>query len=134
MTLKKVAAAAAILALATPSLAFDARESGASTMFYISIPLDPSPGRKAEQWSAGMLLQGKRDYQVINIDTRMLNAFSLNDIEAKWMIAGLVAASAALAIGTKDKSTTANLQQQQTQNEQSGAHHCTKPVVDPCAK
>ena len=134
MTLKKLAAAAAILALATPSLAFDARDTGASTIFYISIPLDASPGRKAEQWSAGMLLQGKREYPAINIDSRMLNAFSLNDIDAKWMIAGLVAAGAAVAIGSKDKSTTSNLQQQQTQNEQSGGHHCTKPVTDPCAK
>lgn len=134
MALKKLAAAAAALAFATPSVAFDVREAaGASTMFYISIPLDASPGRKAEQWTAGMLLQGKRDYQAINIDSRMLNAFSLNDIDAKWMIAGLVAAGAAVAIGSKDKSTTSSLQQQQTQ-QQSGEHHCTKPVTDPCAK
>jgi hypothetical protein len=132
MTIKKLAAAAALLALVTPSLAFDTRESGASTIFYISIPLDTPRGYKGERWSAGLQLQGKREYQAVRIDSSMLNFMSLNDIPAKWMIAGLVAAGAAVAIGGKDKSTTSSLQQQQTQNEQSGG--CTKPVLDPCAK
>ena len=143
MTLKKLAAAAAMLAIATPSLAFDAgeAEAGASTMFYISIPLDFQLSRKErQQWTAGLQLQGKRDYQAIRIDSRMLNYFSLNDIDAKWMIAGLVAAGAAVAIGSKDKTTTSNLQQQQTQQEQqqqtgSGSGGtCTRPVTDPCKR
>jgi hypothetical protein len=139
MQLKKLAAAAAALAFAMPSQAFDPRESGASTVFYISIPLDSAPGRKAPDWSAGLLLQGKREYQSIHIDSKMLNAFSLNDIDAKWMIAGLVAAGAAVAIGSKDKSTTSSLQQQQTQQAQQqqsggGSGTCTKPIADPCAK
>lgn len=130
-----LAAAMAVLAFATPGLAFDAREAPASTIFYISIPLDAPPGRKAEPWSAGMLLQGRGDHPAINIDSRMLNAFSLNDIDAKWMIAGLVAAGAALAIGSKDKDTAASLQQQQTQNEQQlAAQPCHKAVADPCAR
>jgi hypothetical protein len=142
MTLKKLAAATAILAFATPSLAFDARDTGASTIFYISIPLDTPPGYKGERWSAGLQLQGKREYQAVRIDSAMLNFMSLNDIPAKWMIAGIVAAGAAAAIGGKDKSTTSSLQQQQTQNEQQqqtgggGTGGCTKPkpVIDPCAK
>jgi hypothetical protein len=139
MALKKLAVAAAILAIATPSLAFDATEAGASTMFYISIPLDFRLSRKEQQqWTAGLQLQGKRDYQAIRIDTRMLNYFSLNDVDAKWIIAGMVAAGAAVAIGSKDKSTTSNLQQQQTQNGQqtdSGpGGTCSKPVADPCKK
>jgi hypothetical protein len=141
MTLKKLAAAAAMLAIATPSPAFDAGEAGASTMFYISIPLDFQLSRKErQQWTAGMQLQGKRDYQAIRIDSTMLNYFSLNDIDAKWIIAGLVASGAAVAIGSKDKGTTSNLQQQQTQNQQqqtggSSGGTCTKPVVtDPCKR
>jgi hypothetical protein len=142
MALKKLAAAAAVLAFATPSLAFDTGEAGASTMFYISIPLDFRLPRKELQWSAGLQLQGKREYQAVRIDSTMLNAFSLNDIDAKWMIAGLVAAGAAVAIGSKDKSTTASLQQQQTQQQQQsgggtgggGTGGCTKPVADPCAR
>ena len=139
MTLKKLAAAAAMLAIATPSLAFDAGEAGASTMFYISIPLDfQLPRKERQQWTAGLQLQGKRDYQAIRIDSRMLNYFSFNDIDAKWMIAGLVATGAAVAIGSKDKKTTDNLQQQQTQNQQqtggSSGGTCTKPVTDPCKR
>jgi len=144
MTLKRLAAAAAMLAIATPGLAFDAgeAETGASTMFYISIPLDFQLSRKErQQWTAGLQLQGKRDYQAIRIDSRMLNYFSLNDIDAKWMIAGLVAAGAAVAIGSKDKKTTDNLQQQQTQQAQQQGQTgggsggtCTKPVTDPCKR
>jgi hypothetical protein len=137
MALKKLAAAAAMAAIAMPSLAFDAAESGASTMFYISIPLDFRLSRKEQQqWTAGLQLQGKRDYQALRIDSRMLNYFSLNDIDAKWMIAGLVAAGATVAIGSKDKSTTSSLQQQQTQNQQQsgGSAPCSKPVSDPCKK
>jgi hypothetical protein len=136
MVLKKLAAAAAVLAFATPSVAFDVREAGASTMFYISIPLDYRLSRKEQQWTAGLQLQGKREYQAIRIDSTMLNFMSLNDIDAKWMIAGLVAAGAAVAIGSKDKATTSSLQQQQTQQQQSGGGSggCTKPVADPCAK
>jgi hypothetical protein len=138
MVLKKLAATAALLACATPTLAFDTRDAGASTMFYISIPLDFRLPKKELQWTAGLQLQGKREYQAVRIDSTMLNAFSLNDIDAKWMIAGLVAAGAAVAIGGKDKSTTSSLQQQQTQSQQQtgggGSGGCTKPVTDPCAK
>jgi hypothetical protein len=141
MALKKLAAIAAMLSLATPSLAFDPTEAaGASTMFYISIPLDLRLSRKEQQWTAGMQLQGKREYQAIRIDSMMLNAFSLNDIDAKWIIAGLVAAGAAAAIGSKDKGTTSSLQQQQTQaaaSQQSGGSsggQCQRPVSDPCKK
>jgi hypothetical protein len=85
-----------------------------------------------------MQLQGKRDYQAIRIDSTMLNYFSLNDIDAKYIIAGLVAVGAAVAIGSKDKGTTSQLQSQQTQQEQQQAaqqaSHCTRPPTDPCKK
>jgi hypothetical protein len=143
MALKKLAAAAVMLAIAAPTLAFDgAGEAGASTMFYISIPLDfQLPRKERQQWTAGLQLQGKRDYQAVRIDSRMLNYFSFNDIDAKWMIAGLVATGAAVAIGSKDKRTTDNLQQQQTQSQQtqqqtggSSGGTCTRPVTDPCRR
>jgi hypothetical protein len=134
MALRKLAAAAAMLAFASPAPAFDGREAGASTMFYISIPLDSGLSRKDREWTAGLQLQGKRDYQAVRIDSRMLNFFSLNDIEAKWMIAGLVAAGTAVAIGSKDKKTTSDLQQQQTQDRQQTQQQCTRPVADPCVK
>ena len=138
MALRTMAAAAAMLAFATPGAAFDGAETGASTLFYISIPLDLKLSRKERQWTAGLQLQGKREYQAVRLDSTMLNAFSLNDIDAKWMIAGLVAAGAAVAIGAKDKDTTSGLQQQQTQQQQAqaggGSGQCPRPPADPCSR
>ena len=120
MVFRKLAVAAALLAAATPAAAFDGEQQSALTMFYISIPLDFRAARKSEQqWSVGLQIQGKRDYQAFRIDSSMLNAFSLNDIDAKWMIAGLVTVGAVAAVGAKDRKTTSELQQQQTQQQQS---------------
>ena len=85
-------------------------------------------------WSAGLLLQGKRDYSGVRIDTTMLNAFSLNDIDAKWMVAGLVTLGAAAAVAYKDKKTTNELQQQQAAGGGSPAAPCPRPPSDPCKK
>jgi hypothetical protein len=137
MVFRKLAAAAALLAAAAPAAAFDPGEQSASTMFYISIPLDFHAPRKSEQqWSVGLQIQGKRDYQAFRIDSSMLNAFSLNDIDAKWMIAGLVTVGAAAAVGAKDKKTSNALQQQQTQQQQAqqALPPCQRPVPDPCKK
>ena len=76
MALMKLAAAAALAAFATPGAAFDVREAGASTLFYISIPLDFGLSRKEQQWSAGLQLQGKRAYQAVTIDSSVLNFVS----------------------------------------------------------
>jgi hypothetical protein len=138
MVFRRLAAAAALLAAATPAAAIDPGEQ-ALTMFYISIPLDFRLSRKdQQQWSAGLQIQGKRDYQAVRIDSTMLNAFSLNDIDAKWMVAGLVTVGAAAAIGTKNKKTSNELQQQQTQQQTTGggspAAPCPRPPSDPCKK
>jgi hypothetical protein len=142
MVFSKVAAAAALLAAAVPAAAFDPGEQPALTMFYISIPLDSRPSHKGPQWSAGLQIQGKRDYQAIRIDTTMLNAFSLNDIDARWLVAGVVTVGAAAALASKDKKTTSELQQQQTQQQTqqqasgggSPAAPCPRPPSDPCKK
>lgn len=144
MAFRKLAAAAVALAIATPAPALEPADyANTSTMFYISIPLGSGLSRKESQWSAGMQLQGRRDYPAIRIDsTLLMNAFSLNDIDAKWMIAGLVAAGAAVAVGSKDKGTNAGLQQQQTQQQQAqtsqpqggGSGTCVRPPADPCRR
>jgi hypothetical protein len=142
MTLKKLAAIAALVAVATPSLAFDVKDTGASTMFYISIPLDNSVARKDREWAYGLQLQGKRDYQAVNIDSKMLSFLPLGGLEAKWIIAGVVATGAAVAVGSKDKGTSSNLQTQQAQHQQALAAQkaaqdagvCPTPVSNPCTK
>jgi hypothetical protein len=142
MALKKLAAIAALVAVATPSLAFDVKDAGASTMFYISVPLDYAIARKDRELSYGIQLQAKRDFQAVNIDSKMLNFLPLGGLEAKWIIAGIVATGAAVAVGSKDKGTASNLQQQQQQNQQmqeaqkaaAASGQCPTPVSDPCRK
>jgi hypothetical protein len=139
MAFKKMAAVAAMVAVATPSLAFDTKDAGTSTMFYVSIPLDFGLTRKEQHWAAGLQLQGKREYQVVNLDSRMFNFLPMGGLEAKWIIAGVVAAGATVAVGGKDKSTAAKLESQQAAHQQamasggSGAP-CPTPVADPCRK
>jgi hypothetical protein len=133
MALMKLAAAAALAAFASSSAAFDVREAGASTLFYISIPLDPGFSRKEQQWSAGLQLQGKRAYSAFTIDSSVLNFVSNGDVDGKWVVAGLVAVGAAAAIGRRDKRTSQALQQEQTQIEQQQGGTCTRPPADPCA-
>ena len=137
MALKKLAAAAAMLAVATSSFAFDTKDAGTSTMFYVSIPLDSNLTRKEQHWAAGLQLQGKREYQVVNLDSRMFNFLPMGGLEAKWIIAGVVAAGATAAVGGKDKSTTSKLQSQQAAHQQASGGSgvpCPTPVTDPCRK
>ena len=143
MVFRKLAAAAALAAAATPAAALDPGEqvgsTSALTTFYISIPLDSRPSRKpGEQWSVGLQIQGGRDYQAVRIDSTMLNAFSLNDIDAKWMVSGLVTLGAVAAFAYKDRKTADQLQQQQAQQQTSGggspAAPCPRPPSDPCKK
>jgi hypothetical protein len=105
-------------------------------MFYVSIPLDFGLTRKEQHWAAGLQLQGKREYQVVNVDSRMFNFLPMGGVEAKWIIAGVVAAGATVAVGGKDKSTAAKLDSLQAAHQQSIASGapCPTPVADPCRK
>jgi cytochrome c-type biogenesis protein CcmH/NrfG len=49
-------------------------------------------------------------------DTRTVNFFGTG-IEAKWIIAGVVAAGAVAVVATRDKATTQSYQQQQQQQQ-----------------
>jgi uncharacterized membrane protein YebE (DUF533 family) len=84
-----------------------------------------------------MQIQGKRDYQAVRVDSTMLNAFSLNDIDAKWMVGGLVTLGAIAAVSYRDKKTANQLEQQQAQKQTGGgspAAPCPRPPSDPCKK
>jgi hypothetical protein len=108
---KQLAAFAALVCIATPSAAFDSlTQQSPGVMFYFSIPFEAVKA-KGEAFSAGLAIQGKRDYETVRIDSRLLNHFTGGGIEAKWIIAGVVAAGAVAVVATKDKST-ANAQQQ----------------------
>jgi hypothetical protein len=129
MTLKKLAVFAAFIAVATPSLAFDTKDQGASTMFYVSIPLDSGLSKKQQHWNAGLQLHGKHEYQAVNIDSQMLGFAPLGGIEAKWVIAGVVAVGAAAAIAHKDKGSSSHMQEQQATQVQAA---CPPHTSSPC--
>ena len=110
---KQFAALAALASIATPSAAFDHfSQPQSGVRFYLSVPLDARNG-KEQLMSAGLAIQGKRDYEAIKIDSAMISQLIGGGIEAKWIVAGVVAAGAVAAVATKDKSTAAAQQQQQ---------------------
>jgi hypothetical protein len=118
---KQLAAFAALVCVATPSAAFDnlsQRQPGVK--FYFSVPLD-ARNAKQQTLSAGFALQGKREYETVRIDSAMINNFIGGGIEAKWIIAGVVAAGAAVAVASKDKATSTSYQQQQQAQAQQQA-------------
>jgi hypothetical protein len=105
----------ALLCVATPSAAFDSlTQQSPGVMFYMSVPLDGKAVKK-EGPAFGMSMRGTREYEVVTLDSRMFNNFIGGGIEAKWIIAGVVAAGAAVAVASKDKSTSTSQQQQQNQ-------------------
>jgi len=135
---KQLAAFAALVCVATPSAAFDnLNQPSPGVTFYFSVPLD---GRNAKEqpFSAGLAIQGTRQYETVNIDSRMLNNFFGTGIEAKWIIAGVVAAGAMAAVASKDKSTSTSYQQQQQQQQiqqqqaQGGGNEPPCPVTPNC--
>jgi type II secretory pathway pseudopilin PulG len=61
----------------------------------------------------------------------MFNSFSpLGGIEAKWIIAGVVAAGAAVAVASKDKSTSSSYQEQQAQQAQAQQQQAAQNAED----
>jgi hypothetical protein len=118
MERKHVVAIAAAVAFSTNIPAADFQDAGPTTMFYVSIPLDTGISRKDQQPSFGLQLQGKREYQAIRIDSKILNFLPAGGLEAKWIIAGVLAAGAAVALGSRDKGTAQALNTQQAQTEQ----------------
>ena len=115
---RKLAAFAALAAAATPSIAFDnLSQAQPGIKFYFAVPLD-ARNAKEQTMTAGFAIQGRRDYETVRIDSGMINNFIGGGIEAKWIIAGVVAAGAVVAVASKDKSTAASYQQQQEQQAQ----------------
>ena len=108
------------------------------TMLYISIPVGATTA-KERALAYGFALQGKRQYETVYLDTRMLNAFEgvLAGIEAKWLIAGGLAVAGGVYLSRKDStrsegySSSQNQQQHQQQNQNTTP---PPPCTDPCAK
>ena len=117
----ELALAAPLFCIAGPSAAFDSiTQPSQGVTFYVSLPLEARMP-KNQSFAAGFMVQGKRQAESFNIDSRMFNNFLGSGIEAKWIIAGVVAAGAAVAVASKDKSTSQQYQQQQQQQAEQQA-------------
>jgi cytochrome c-type biogenesis protein CcmH/NrfG len=120
MLIKHLAAAASAIVIATPCAAFDSpSQQSQGVTYYVAIPLDARQVKEQSLYS-GLAIQGKRPYETVRVDSRMFNDtrtvnFFGTGIEAKWIVAGVVAAGAVAAVASKDKSTTQSYQQQQQQ-------------------
>jgi hypothetical protein len=115
----QLAALAALVLVSTPGVAFEINNPSPGMMFYVSLPLD-ARNAKEQAPAFGLSFQGKRQYETVNLDSRMFN-FMGTGLEAKWIVGGVVAVVAALAVASKDKSTSASYQQQQAQQQQQQA-------------
>ncbi|HEU5178645.1 MAG TPA: hypothetical protein VFU24_14425 [Burkholderiales bacterium] len=122
-TKQQLAAAAAAVLVASPALAADPfADQAPGVMFFFSVPLDAKTP-KQQTPALGLSFQGERAYQRVTIDTRMFAAYErmgftgLEAVSAKWIIAGVVAAGATVAVASKDKSTSQQRQEQQQQQQ-----------------
>ena len=118
MGIKHFTALAAAMMVAAPAAAFDdLRDTGPSTMFYLSIPLD-ARSAKEQMPAFGLQLRGQRAYETVRIDSRMFSFLPLGGLEVKWLVAGGVAVAAAVAAGRKDKAQEQQFHQEQQLQQQ----------------
>lgn len=108
----QLALAATLIGIAGPGAAFDnLSQQGQGVTFYIALPLEARLP-KQEAFSAGLMVQGKRQEQAFYVDSKLFSHFLGSGLEAKWIIAGVVAAGAAVAVASKGKSSSPTTQQQ----------------------
>ena len=108
----QLALAATLIGIAGPGAAFDnLSQSSQGVTFYISLPIEARLPRQ-EAFSAGLMVQGKRQEQSFYVDSKLFNHFLGSGLEAKWIIAGVVAAGAAVAVASKGKSPSPTSQEQ----------------------
>jgi hypothetical protein len=137
----KPAAVAALVATAfvsAPSNADDIIQpqlNTPTTMFYVSIPLGASTAKERAP-SYGLALQGKRQYEMVMLDSRMLNFAEglLAGIEAKWLIAGVLVAGAGVYAVSQDRKRSDNYSSSQNQQQNNNPPPPPPPVncTDPC--
>jgi len=144
MVTKQVAALAALVLIATPTLAQDLRQMPPlSTQLYLQIPLDAST-RAERKPVYGFAFRGARDYQVFSFNSRILNLMKLDGegselggsaFDPTLLIIGGVAAGAAVLVGSKNKGVQQQQQQQvqtqQTEADRRAAEGCTQPITQP---
>jgi anaerobic glycerol-3-phosphate dehydrogenase len=114
MARKQLALLAALLGIATPGQAFDARNEAQSVMFYYAIPLGVRHEKERIPWM-GMQIQGKRDFQRYSVDTPLMRFEEGGAAAANLLVIGAVAVGAVALVSSRGKSAQQEVQQQQVQ-------------------
>jgi len=104
MAVRQLTLVAAALIASAPAQAQEPQVQNTvpMTMLYVSIPVGATSA-KERTLAYGLALQGKRQYETVYVDTRMLNAFEgvLAGIEAKWLVAGGVAVASGVYLARR---------------------------------
>jgi hypothetical protein len=129
MGVKQLTLAAAALIASAPAQAEEPQVQNTvpMTMLYVSVPLGATTARE-RTLAYGLVLQGKRQYETVHVDSRMLNAFEgvLAGIEAKWLIAGGLAVAGGVYLSRRGTERSASYSSSQN-NQQN-----TPPPPPPC--
>jgi hypothetical protein len=128
----KAAALAAALLVSAPLGAQELQDSIPTTMFYVSIPLGGATVRERMP-SYGLAWKGRKQYETVYLDSKMLGFAPLAAIEAKWLIAGGLAVAAGVYVSQKDDGRSDNYGNNQN-NQQKSAPPPPPPCNDPCKK
>lgn len=134
MAARKAAALAAALLVSATAGAQEIQDSIPTTMFYISIPLGGATVRERMP-SYGLAWKGKKQYETVSLDSKMLGFAPLAAIEAKWLIAGGLAVAAGVYVSRKDDGRSdgySNDQNTQQNSPPPPPPSCAAP--DPCKK
>ena len=137
----KPAAVAALVAAAFVSSASSAEDlitpqtGTPMTMFYVSIPLGGDTAKQRAP-SYGLAFQGKRQYETVLVDSRMLNLAEglLAGIEAKWLIAGGLAVAGGVYLANRDNGRSNNYSSSQNNQQNSPPPPPSCDPADPCKK
>ena len=136
---------AAALTASAPSQANDILNSqltAPGTMVYVSVPLGGSTAKERVP-SYGFALQGRRQYERIMIDNRMLGLVEgvVAGIEVKWLIVGAVVVGAGAYAMRKDEDRSSGYSGSQNNQQNSGSNSGSNPPPpppcdnpDPCKK
>jgi hypothetical protein len=110
------AAAAAATPIAAPAFSQEIRAP--MTTFFVAIPLDATT-RKEFTPNFGLQFQGSRPYQAVKVDYQTVRFLPgvLAAMEAKYIVAGAVAVSAAVAVAHKDRKTSTTFAEQQAEQK-----------------
>ena len=110
MARTQLTVAAALLGIALPALAFDARDEAQTVMFYYAIPLDAKVKKERVPW-LGMQINGKRDYQSYSMDAPLLKLDGSGSTAANALLIGGVAVGAAVFVASRGKSSQQQIEQ-----------------------